>query len=213
MKKHICIISLMIFIGLSSCESDKLDVLCYGSINGTVLDGETYQPVSGVMISTVPASVVMLSDAEGKFTIPKVLKGDVVLSLKKKDYLSNSMTIAVYDGETTPVDFLIYKDVEDIGDVLVYDPVPGNGAVDQKLNITLSWKVDVESTSAELTYNVYIFESNSTVQKLLGEDISDKEVTVSGLKTGTTYYWYVVVKYDGNKIGYSPTWTFKTTDE
>jgi len=61
-----------------------------------------------------------------------------------------------------------------------------------------------------LTYDIYIFESNSTVQQLLGENVALQEVTTSGLKYSTTYYWYVVAKYEGNKVAFSPTWTFKT---
>lgn len=59
-------------------------------------------------------------------------------------------------------------------------------------------------------YTIYIFESNSTIQKLVGEDISVQEVTVSGLDNSITYFWYVVAKYDGNKVAFSPTWSFKT---
>lgn len=68
------------------------------------------------------------------------------------------------------------------------------------------WK----KTSTVLSYSIYIFESGSTVQKLVGEGISDKEVTVTDLKNSTTYYWYVVANYEGNKVAFSPTWSFKT---
>lgn len=32
------------------------------------------------------------------------------------------------------------------------------------------------------------------------------------LQLTTTYYWYVVAKYDGNIVANSPTWSFKTGD-
>lgn len=63
-----------------------------------------------------------------------------------------------------------------------------------------------------LIYSISIFESGSTVQKLVGEGIADKMVTVTGLKNSTTYYWYVVANYEGNKVAFSPTWSFKTKD-
>ncbi len=208
-KYSIC---LLVFTILTSCETEKLDILYYGTINGLVLDAETYLPVQGAMITTTPASISLLSDAEGKFSIPKIKEGDVAVNIKKKDYLSNSLTVAVFDEETTQLDFLIFKDYNDIGKISIYDPVPGNGAVDQSLAITLKWKVEGKKANVELAYNIYIFESNSTVQNLLGENIVLQEVTTSGLKASTTYFWYVVVKYEGNKVAFSPTWSFKTRD-
>lgn len=212
MKTYKYSICLLLAILLISCETEKLDILYYGTINGVVLDAETYKPVEGAMITTTPASISLLSDTEGKFTIQKVKEGEVAVTVKKQDYLSNSLTVAVYDKETTQLDFLIYKDDNNVGNISIFDPVPGNGAVDQATAITLKWKVEGKKANTELTYNIYLFESNSTVQNLLGENVALQEVTTSGLKTATTYYWYVVVKYNGNKIANSPTWTFKTRD-
>ena len=210
MKKYIYIISLLFIATFISCESDKVDILFYGSIDGTVLDSETYLPIQGALITTTPASIAVLTDANGKFTIPKVKEGDVAVNIKKKDYLSNSLTVAIFKSENTLMDFLIFKDNTNIGTVSIYDPVPGNGAVDQPLAMTLKWKTEGNKASTVLTYDIYIFESNSTVQQLLGENVALQEVTTSGLKYSTTYYWYVVAKYDGNKVAFSPTWTFKT---
>ena len=210
MKKYIYIISLLFIATFMSCESDKVDILFYGSIDGTVLDSETYLPIQGALITTTPASIAVLTDANGKFTIPKVKEGDVAVNIKKKDYLSNSLTVAIFKSENTLMDFLIFKDNTNIGTVTIYDPVPGNGAVDQPLAMTLKWKTEGNKASTVLTYDIYIFESNSTVQQLLGENVALQEVTTSGLKYSTTYYWYVVAKYEGNKVAFSPTWTFKT---
>jgi hypothetical protein len=212
MKTLKYIICLIFSASLTFCETEKLDIFNYGTISGVVIDAETYLPVTGALITTTPASVSMLSDAEGKFTITKVKEGEVAVNIKKKDYLSNSLIVAVYEKESTKLDFLIFKDDKNIGNISLYDPVPGNGAVDQTLAITLKWKIEGKKANAELTYNIFIFESNSTVQNLLGEDVILPEVTTSGLKPSTTYFWYVVAKYDGNKVAFSPTWSFKTRD-
>lgn len=210
MRKIIYIAYCLFLILITSCDEEKLDIGSYGSINGAVLDGDTYLPVQGVLITTTPASISLLTDAQGKFLIPKLKEGDVAVNVKKKDYLSNTLSVAIYDAEETKLDFLIFKDENNIGNINIYDPVPGNGALDQSLGFSLKWKVDGKKSSTTLTYSIYIFESNSTVQKLVGEDITLQEVTVSDLKNSTTYFWYVVAKYDGNKVAFSPTWTFKT---
>lgn len=212
MKKIIYIICCFLFASITSCDEEKLDVVNYGSISGKVLDGVTYLPVQGALVTTTPASISLLTDAEGKFSIPKLKEGEVAVNLKKKDYLSNSLSVAIYGEEQTQLDFLLFKDENNIGNITIYDPVPGNGALDQLIGFSLKWNVDGKKSSTVLSYSIYIFESGSSVQKLVGEGIADKEVTVSGLKNSTTYYWYVVANYEGNKVAYSPTWTFKTKD-
>jgi len=206
-------LGLLFFAVFIACESDELDIVNYGTIEGQVMDGETYLPLAGVMISTTPASVTLLTDAEGKFSIPKVKEGDIDVNLEKKDYLSNSLKVAVFEGEVTNMDFLIFKDYNETGNIVIYDPVPGNGAVDQKLALTLKWNIEGKKPGIEVLYNIYLFESNSTVQNLLSEDVILKEVTTDNLKPNTTYFWYVVARHDGHRVANSPTWTFKTGDE
>jgi hypothetical protein len=211
MKQIILAVSLFFMVLLLSCNENDLDIENYGSVSGKIYDGETYQPVAGALVTTSPASISVLSDAEGNFAITRVQEGEVAVNVKKKDYLSNTLLVAVYNKENTVLNFLIFKDDDDLDPVSLCDPVPGNGASEQATAFTFKWSVESEG-SVGLTYNIYIFESNSTVQKVVGEDISVTEVGVSGLKYSTTYFWYVVAKYEGNKIANSPTWSFKTRD-
>jgi len=210
MKKIIYIACLFFLAFASSCDEVKMDIVNYGSVSGTVLDGDTYLPLQGVLITTTPASISILTDAQGKFSIPKISEGEVAINVKKKDYLSNTISVAVFGDEEANLAFLIFKDENNIGNITIYDPVPGNGALDQLLGFSLKWNVDGKKSSTVLSYSIYIFESGSTVQKLVGEGITDKYVTVSGLNNSTTYYWYVVANYEGNKVAFSPTWSFKT---
>ena len=212
MRKIIYIVFIFALASMTSCDEQKLDIINYGSVRGTVLDGDTYLPLQGVLITTTPASVSILTDAQGKFSIPKITEGEVAVNVKKKDYLSNTISVAVYGDEEANLDFLIFKDENNIGNITIYDPVPGNGALDQLTGFSLKWNVNGKKSSTVLSYSIYIFESGSIVQKLVGEGIADKEVTVTGLKNSTTYYWYVVANYEGNKIAFSPTWSFKTKD-
>ncbi len=212
MNKRIYIAGILCTGILMACNENELDIVNYGSIRGQIFDGETYAPMSGVMVTTSPASVAVLSDAEGLFTISRVREGDAVVTVKKQKYLGTSLTAAVYADDTTKLNFLIFKD-ETSGTVSIYDPVPGNGASDQDISFTFKWSAEAEERGYELTYNVYIFESSSTVQKLVGEDITEKEIGVIGLKYSKVYYWYVVAKHKGVKVANSPTWSFQTKEE
>lgn len=201
---------LFLFLG---CEEEKIDIDKFGTLSGIVLNGDDYTPLEGVLITTSPASSTVLTDEDGKFEFKKVKEGEVAITARKKDFLSNSVSVAVYEFETTALTFYLLKDEKDVGWVTIYDPVPGNGAVDQQTSFTFQWKVDQQNKGKQLEYTVYFFESGSTVQQIAGENLNTKEVVVSGLKHETTYYWYVVAKHEGSIVANSPTWSFKTREE
>lgn len=93
------------------------------------------------MISTTPASITLLTDAEGRFSIPKVKEGDIEVNLKRKDYIANSLKV-VYENEVTNMNFLIFKDYNETGNILsIYDPYRTVQWI-QHLAITLKWNVE-----------------------------------------------------------------------
>ena len=204
--------ALFLLLILIGCEEEKLDIEKYGSIKGVVVDGEDYNPLKGVQIVTNPASSAMITTENGNFELTKVKEGELAVTARKKDYLSNTVSVAVYDDEITELKFFLLKDEKNVGWVEIYDPVPGNGAVGQNISFTFVWNVDQEYKSKNLVYTVYYFKSNSTVQQIAGENLIEKEVIVDGLEYGTTYYWYVVAKHEGDRVANSPTWTFRTKE-
>ena len=205
------LILLFLFL-LWGCEEEKVDVINYGSLSGVVLDGTTYQPIEGVLIATNPASSSVITSGTGEFTFSKVLSGDVSVTARKKDYLSSTVVVSVYDSEKTQMNMVLQKDENDYGSVTIYDPIPGNGAVDQHKSFSMAWKADQSKSGISLMYDVYLFKSNSSTQTVVGESLNVKEVVVDNLEDNTTYYWYVVAKYEGNIVANGPTWSFKTGD-
>lgn len=202
--------SLLLLLVLVSCEEQQFDIDRFGSVTGMVVNGTTYEPLEGVMITTAPASSALLSDSDGMFTFERVKEGDVILTARKKDFLSGSVNLAVFEGENTTLTFFLLEDENDVGNITFFDPVPGNGAVDQQLNFTLQWNTEQDNRDIILNYSVFIFESNSTTQEIVAENLTVREAVVADLKANTTYFWYVVAKYEGRNVANSPTWTFRT---
>ena len=213
MKSIYLYTSLFVLFSFFACEENKVDIDRFGSISGTILDGETYKPLPGVLVATNPASSSLITTDSGTFRIQKILEGEVAVTARKKDYLGNSISVAVFENENTEIVFYLLKDDRDIGWIEIFDPVPGNGAVDQNLSFEFEWQVEQENAGKELEFSVYYYVSNSTVQNLAGENLTTTKVTVSGLKFATTYYWYVVAKHEGRRVANSPTWTFRTKVE
>lgn len=84
----------------------------YGVIEGTVSDSRTGLPVAGVNITTNPPTASVLTDAQGKYTIPQVIRlsGNSKYNIiaTKNGYKKNSdVNIIVLGGRTTRGDVII----------------------------------------------------------------------------------------------------------
>ncbi|PRY86956.1 carboxypeptidase regulatory-like domain-containing protein [Mongoliibacter ruber] len=210
MKKSFLVNLVFLAFLLLGCEDIKLDIDRFGSISGVIVDGETYEPLEGVLVATTPASSTVLTNENGEFSFSRVQSGDVSISARKKDFLNGNVSVAVFEGENTNLTFFMLKDERNVGNVLIFDPVPGNTAIDQPLNVTFRWSVEQQNRGQQLEYTVFIFESGSTTQTVLGENLVNREVTASNLKSNTTYFWYVVARFEGRNVANSPTWSFRT---
>ena len=210
MNRFNLVVIFFLALAVSSCEEEKFDVEKFGSISGIVVDGTDYTALSGVQSTTTPPSTAVLTDENGSFQLEKVQEGDVIITARKEDFLTGTVSIAVFENENTNLTFFLSKDEDDVGSVVLFDPVPGNGAVNQSLALTLAWRTDQSQADRLLTYTVFLFESNSTDQEIIGQNLTTTEVIASNLKPNTTYYWYVLAKFEGRNVANSPTWTFRT---
>jgi len=215
--KTIKLITIILAVVLISCEETYVDVDQFGSISGIVVDGDTHRPLEYVEITTTPASTSLFTDDKGSFEINKVKVGDVVIKAdRNKDdsdedtkYNIKTLTVAVYDNETTNVTFSLLKDKGDLAQLEIFNPTPINMASNQDTTLVLSW--EVSSTSKELLYDVYYYTSDTTIHRTFGQGLTEQKVSVT-LQSNTTYTWYVEA-YDKAKPQYkvnSPTWVFTT---
>ncbi|HPN38108.1 MAG TPA: carboxypeptidase-like regulatory domain-containing protein [Melioribacteraceae bacterium] len=84
----------------------------YGTIEGIVTDSKTALPVAGVNITTNPPTASVLTDLQGRYTIPQVLRlsgsNKYNLIASKNGYKkSTEVNIIVLGGRTTKGDIII----------------------------------------------------------------------------------------------------------
>ena len=89
------------------------------------------------------------------------------------------------------------------------NPLPPNGATDQETNLTLTWLALDPDPGDSLKYDVY-FDRLNPPTTLVGSNQRDAFLTRSGLSTGTTYYWRIVVKDSRGGVTGGPVWSFTT---
>ena len=89
---------------------------------------------------------------------------------------------------------------------------PGNNAVLNTTNLTLSWKgSDVDNNADDLVYNLY-FDKNPDPQ-FSNSDLYETTFIMNDLDDKSTYYWYVKANDLTDGEVKSPVWSFKIDSE
>ncbi len=208
------LIGVFIMMIVASCEDTVIDsTSIYGTITGRVVDARTSKPLGGVNLTTDPASISCITDSLGQFVISKVQAGDVSITGAKDNYTTSAVSVHVNENQTTYLQMVLMVDLTVVKMVELNTPSPGNGALGLDTLLNLTWKVTNSNANVKLTYSVYIYKANSTVRINLGEDLEDASTYVGKLEYDTAYFWFVTANYNGNRVGISPTWSFRTKEK
>ncbi|MCB0572919.1 MAG: carboxypeptidase regulatory-like domain-containing protein [Phaeodactylibacter sp.] len=200
-----------LFVLVSGCQEDALELDLYGSLQGTILDEETFLPIPGATITMVPATEIVFSNEEGLFFIDSILVESYTVRAKKEGYREALQTVTIEDGRVKKLTLLMTLAPEDnTAPGTPKNPVPSDGASGQPTSATLSWTVANSDAQDTLHYDVYLYSDD----KPLGEQVlsasRDTFVALEGLDFGANYYWQVVAD-DGNfDPVYGPAWQFST---
>lgn len=89
------------------------------------------------------------------------------------------------------------------------NPSPANGAIDQDVNLTLSWIGGDPDPEDIVTYDIYL--GTSIPPQLEASDQPSTSYTPSTLGYNTTYYWKVIARDNQGDTAEGPIWSFTTT--
>lgn len=104
MKK---ILTFVFLLSLISCKPVEYDI--FGTIEGTVVDSETFEPVGCVSVDLSPGTKNVITSDDGKFVFADLDAQQYSLSVHKNGYESNIRTVKVLSGETSTVVITIKK--------------------------------------------------------------------------------------------------------
>jgi serine protease len=92
-----------------------------GSVEGTITDDLSGQPVEGVSLaaSAPPRSAQSTSGADGVYTIGDLVAGDWTLTITAPGYVTQQQTAAVAAGAATTLDIVLEREVGDIAGTVV----------------------------------------------------------------------------------------------
>ena len=84
-----------------ACTTDKAtEPPTPGSINGQVSETGSGAPISGVSVSTQPATSSVTTDTQGNYSITGVQPGSYAITASRTDYTPGSANVSVVAGQT-----------------------------------------------------------------------------------------------------------------
>lgn len=98
MKKILAFVFLLSFFSCNPIEYDM-----FGTIEGTVVDSETFEPIGFVSVDLSPGGKNVITSDDGKFVFEDLDAQQYSLNVHKNGYESNIRTIKVLAGETSTV--------------------------------------------------------------------------------------------------------------
>lgn len=202
---------LIIILMIASCKEAPYEPELYGGLEGIVLDSETNTALESVSITTNPPTSAVQTEANGHFKIENIPTGTYTLTAKKHGYSKENIGISVTENKITNAD--IFMSLSDSENTPPEKPVviaPADASKDLPISIDFIWSAHDVDENDSLNYDVYLFESNSTIKNKIAEGLTDTLLSVGDLKYSTNYYWYVVANDGQLESTVGDVWSFST---
>ncbi len=106
-KRFHILMALILSISLLSIVGCGTKSSLRGSIVGTIVDSQTGVGISGATVVTSPSTSSVITDINGRFTIPDVESGVYTLTAHASDYNSNSVTVSVEGGTSVTTNVVL----------------------------------------------------------------------------------------------------------
>jgi hypothetical protein len=210
MKKQLFIIFLALLVSCSYDRNPLVENAGYleGSID-TYTGASKILPVAGVKVTTIPLSQASISNEDGRFFLDNIPAGDYIVKLQMKDHYDAYYPSVVLEGKTNEISCTILPyDPKNLPPEAPHNPYPQSNATVYDTTVIIAWSCS-DPDSNPIYFDVYLSEQNPPCKCIKYAQREKANVKVTGLKTGTTYYWRVKVRdYPGAEV-FSDIWNFK----
>jgi len=199
--------SLLILFG---CEPTTFDPNTVGQISGNVILEDLATPVEDVLISTNPATNLILTDENGNFSLDSLPLTTYSLRASKDGFIDELVTVDITEINKRDVTIVLRERlVTNQQPSIPARPFPLDQADSVALNVVLSWSSADPDDSTQVTYDVYLINEETSLNQI-AFSIRDTFLVVDDLQYGQTYYWQVTASDGVNEPVNGPVWSFQT---
>lgn len=191
MKNLKNLVFILAFVLVAGCSEDTIDTVKFGTIQGTVTDDATGEALSGVKVTTSPASSTEFTNSNGNFVLNNVPVDDYSVQAELDNYVTAFEPVTVLDGVLSEISFELLESLANnqppSAPVLAS---PEDGAVDVPLEVDLIWSAS-DPEGDDLSYSINFRNSNTNEVQTFA--VQDTMFTVENLQIATSYFWQVTV--------------------
>lgn len=210
MKKNYLIFNLILLVMFSSCSEETITGEDFGTVEGRVVNAVTFQPLANAKIFSNPSSSIVFTDADGKFSIPKVKVGEYSFEAQKDGYVTKFEAATVSLNNTVSLIFELKLSTSNnkppTAPVLVS---PDDNAVNQNLEFDLKW-TGSDPDKDSLTYEIKLRKDSSN-DIVVYSNIKEPTYKLKELSYSTKYYWQISASDGINEPVLSEVRSFTTT--
>jgi TonB-dependent receptor len=153
---RILIASLLLSNAHASTTSEKSPTGSKGGISGIVKD-PAGAVLSGAQVVLQPASITVVSDAQGRYLIPDLNPGSYTMTVSYVGFTTSVSTVAVTMGRSTPLDIVLTV-----------------GSANQQVEVNANLEGDAASINEQrVSDNILDVQTDTQIQSLPNANIAD----------------------------------------
>ncbi|PIQ17872.1 MAG: hypothetical protein COW66_09450, partial [Flavobacteriaceae bacterium CG18_big_fil_WC_8_21_14_2_50_34_36] len=190
-------IFLFLLILVVSCSEDTIEPILKGTLNGTVIDKETGEPLTNVKISTSPASSTVFTDSAGTFVLPNITVDTYAVQAELEGFITGFETATLLEGETVSVAFELTVSAANNRPPTTPELLfPEDGATEIPLEVELAWD-STDPNGDAISYIISL--RNGTTNETIDYQVEqDTTLVITNLQLATNYFWQVTANDDNN---------------
>jgi len=213
MKAYINILLLLISLfSLTSCSEELVDQAKTGILRGRVVKKGTNEPIANAKVFTTPSTQTTFSDKDGMFEIKNIPAGNYSVKAELSGYVSNFQAVIIQTENQVVTIVFEMDDDESLNSPPATPQLlsPVDNAVNQPLNVQLSWGATDPDKTDSLTYKLTV-KNNLNTDVIQVNDLKVKTYTLSNLLFGVNYFWQISVSDGIHPDVLSPVFKFTTS--
>lgn len=212
MKNETLYISLLALLTLcfAGCQEDPIEYGTLGDLQGVVIS-ENFDTLDQVIVSTVPATDVLTTGADGAFHFESISAGQYTVRARRDGYREEVNAVTIAEGQATELTIVMTRLKEiNLPPQAPCHPLPADGATGQPRTLELAWKATDPDEGDTLTFGLILFSVQYPDGQQILTDSPDTTCLLQDLRYHSDYYWQVIAHDGQNPPVYGEVWHFQT---